>query len=82
MLFEAIQAEFRRLQLHPVNLIDERPGSEMCGEQTCVHDERIKIDAIDYLVYLSGIEEGLSDDEAGRLISHEELITRIKTWRE
>ncbi len=38
-------------------------------------------DAIDYLVYLSGIEEGLSDDEAGRLISHEELIKRIKTWR-
>ena len=56
MLFEAIQAEFRRLQLHPVNLIDERPGSEMRGEQTCVHDERIKIDAIDYSlsVYQTG----------------------------
>jgi len=39
-------------------------------------------DAIDYLVYLSGIEEGLSDDQSGRLISHEELIERIKTWRE
>ena len=31
-------------------------------------------DAIDYLIYLSGIEEGLADDEAGPLISHEELI--------
>ena len=38
-------------------------------------------DAIDYLIYLSGIEEGLADDDAGRLISHEELIERIKTWR-
>ncbi len=38
-------------------------------------------DAIDYLIYLSGIEEGLADDEAGRLISHEELIERIKTGR-
>ena len=37
-------------------------------------------DAIDYLVYLSGIEEGLADEEAGRMITHEELISRIKSW--
>jgi predicted transcriptional regulator len=35
---------------------------------------------IDYLPYLQGIEEGLADDEAGRLISTEELIERMKTW--
>jgi predicted transcriptional regulator len=38
-------------------------------------------DAIEYLLYLQGIEEGLADDEAGRLISTEELVERIKTWR-
>lgn len=38
-------------------------------------------DAIEYLLYLQGIEEGLADDEAGRLISTEELIERMKTWR-
>ncbi len=44
-------------------------------------DEADINDAIDYLIYLSGIEEGLADDDAGRLMSHEELIERIKTWR-
>ena len=38
-------------------------------------------EAIEYLVYLAGIEEGLADDEAGRLISEDELLERIKTWR-
>mgnify|MGYP001598748946 FL=1 len=37
-------------------------------------------DAIDYLLYLEGIEEGLADAEAGRMISHEELLERIKSW--
>ncbi len=37
-------------------------------------------DAIEYLLYLQGIEEGLADDEAGRLISHEELLKRIRSW--
>jgi predicted transcriptional regulator len=38
-------------------------------------------DAIEYLLYLQGIEEGLADDEAGRMISTEELIERKTTWR-
>jgi len=38
-------------------------------------------DAIDRLLYLAGIERGLADAEAGRLISHEELLQQIKTWR-
>lgn len=37
-------------------------------------------DAIDYLIYLQGIEEGLRDIEAGRVVSHEELLEIIKTW--
>jgi hypothetical protein len=37
-------------------------------------------DAIDYLIYLEGIEEGLRDVEAGRVVSHEELLEIIKTW--
>ena len=44
-------------------------------------DEADVNDAIDYLIYLAGIEEGLADDEAGRLISHEGLLERIKSWR-
>jgi predicted transcriptional regulator len=38
-------------------------------------------EVIEYLLYLQGIEEGLADDEAGRLITTEELIERKKTWR-
>ena len=38
-------------------------------------------DAIDRLLYLAGIERGLADVEAGRVISHEELLEQIKTWR-
>jgi predicted transcriptional regulator len=37
-------------------------------------------DAIEYLLYLQAIEEGLADEEAGRMITHEELIAEIKTW--
>ncbi len=44
-------------------------------------DEADVNDAIEYLIYLSGIEEGLADDEAGRLIPHDEMIERIKSWR-
>lgn len=36
-------------------------------------------DAIDYLIYLQGIEEGIDDDEAGRVVSHEELLEKIKS---
>ena len=37
-------------------------------------------DAIDYLLYLQGIEEGLEDERAGRLVSHEEIVGMIKSW--
>jgi predicted transcriptional regulator len=37
-------------------------------------------DAIDYLLYLAGIEEGLADVEAGRVISHEEMLNRVDQW--
>jgi len=37
--------------------------------------------AIDRLMYIKGIERGLADVEAGRTISHEELLKRIESWR-
>lgn len=43
-------------------------------------DDADLADVIDYLVYLSGIEEGLEDERAGNMISHDELLERIKTW--
>jgi predicted transcriptional regulator len=39
-------------------------------------------DFIHYLSYLYGIEQGLADVDAGRTISHEELLERIKGWRD
>lgn len=38
-------------------------------------------DAIDYLLYLEGIDRGLEDVKAGRVITSEELLDRIKSWR-
>ncbi len=37
-------------------------------------------DAIDYLLYLQGIEEGLGDERAGRMVPHEEIVEMIKSW--
>jgi len=37
-------------------------------------------DAIDYLLYLQGIEEGLEDERAGRMVAHEEIVEMIKSW--
>jgi predicted transcriptional regulator len=37
-------------------------------------------DAIDYLLYLQGIEEGLEDERAGRLVSHDEIVEMIRSW--
>jgi predicted transcriptional regulator len=37
-------------------------------------------EAIDYLLYLQGIEEGLADERAGRMVSHEEIVEMIKSW--
>jgi predicted transcriptional regulator len=39
-------------------------------------------DFIDWLVYLRGIQEGLADLEAGRTITHEDLVRRVKQWLE
>jgi len=38
-------------------------------------------EVIDRLLYLQGIERGLSDVKAGRTISHEELLKRVQSWR-
>jgi len=38
-------------------------------------------DFAEHLAYLLGIEEGLADAEAGRTISHEELLERIRGWQ-
>ncbi len=37
-------------------------------------------DAIECLLYLQGIEEGLADEEAGRLLPHDEVLEQIKPW--
>lgn len=37
-------------------------------------------DAIEYLLYLQGIEEGLADERAGRMVPHEEIVEMIKSW--
>jgi predicted transcriptional regulator len=44
-------------------------------------DEADWDEAIDRLMYIKGIERGLADVEAGRTISHEELLKRIESWR-
>jgi predicted transcriptional regulator len=38
-------------------------------------------DFADHLGYILGIERGLADVEAGRTISHEELLERIRGWQ-
>jgi predicted transcriptional regulator len=38
-------------------------------------------DGIDRLLYLAGIERGLADLEAGRTVTHEELLKRIRSWQ-
>lgn len=39
-------------------------------------------EAMDRLLLLYKIEQGLADVEAGRTLSHEEVLERIKTWRQ
>lgn len=48
-------------------------------EQELADDATLE-DAIDYLLYLQGIEEGLEDERAGRLVSHDEIVKMIKSW--
>jgi predicted transcriptional regulator len=43
-------------------------------------DDANLADFIDHLTYLYGIEQGLTDDGAGRTISHEELLEHIARW--
>lgn len=38
-------------------------------------------DFAEHLAYILGIEQGLADVEAGRTISHEELLERIAGWK-
>ena len=38
-------------------------------------------DFAEHLGYILGIERGLADVEAGRTISHEELLERIRGWQ-
>ena len=37
-------------------------------------------EAIDRLLYIQGIQRGLDDAKAGRVVSHEELLKQIETW--
>ncbi len=34
-----------------------------------------------HLAFILGVEQGLADVEAGRIISHEELLERIRSWQ-
>jgi len=45
-----------------------------------LNDDATVEDAIDYLLYLQGIEEGLEDEQAGRMVPHEEIVEMIKSW--
>jgi predicted transcriptional regulator len=44
-------------------------------------DEADVDDIIERLLFIQGIERGLNDLEAGRVISHEEMLKRIESWR-
>jgi predicted transcriptional regulator len=44
-------------------------------------DEATVEDFIDHLAFVLGVEEGLADIAAGRTISHDELLKRMKRWR-
>ena len=43
-------------------------------------DDATVEDAIDYLLYLQGIEEGLEDEKEGRMVPHDEIVTMIRSW--
>jgi len=38
-------------------------------------------DFIDHLAFILGVEEGLADIAAGRTITHQQLLERMKRWR-
>ena len=37
-------------------------------------------DFIEHLNFLAAVEEGLADLEAGRTISHEDMVERVEQW--
>ena len=38
-------------------------------------------DFIDHLAFILGVEEGLADIAAGRTITHQQLLERMKRWQ-
>jgi predicted transcriptional regulator len=59
--------------------LDGKRGIIAALEQALNDDATVE-EAIDYLLYLQGIEEGLADEEAGRMVPHEEIVEMIKSW--
>ena len=44
-------------------------------------DDATVVDFIDHLAFILGVEQGIADLAAGRSITHDELLERIKRWR-
>ena len=44
-------------------------------------DDATVEDFVDHLAFILGVEQGIADLAAGRSISHNELLERIKRWR-
>ena len=44
-------------------------------------DEATVEDFIDHLAFILGVEQGIADLNAGRSISHTELLERIRRWQ-
>ncbi len=59
--------------------LEGKKGILTALDQELAEDATVE-DAIDYLLYLQGIEEGLEDERAGRLVSHDEVVEMIKSW--
>jgi predicted transcriptional regulator len=59
--------------------LDGKKGILAALEHALDEDATVE-DAIDYLLYLQGIEEGLEDERAGRLIPHDEILEMLKSW--
>jgi hypothetical protein len=44
-------------------------------------DDATVEDFIEHLAFILGVEQGIADLDAGRSISHAELLDRIKHWQ-
>jgi len=64
---------------HEVQALEGKKGILAALEHALDENATVE-DAIDYLLYLQGIEEGLADERAGRMVSHEEIVEMIKSW--